>query len=117
MNRYWMIRRLRWPVMLVLTGVLALLNQMGIARFGHTWPLYLVFWGVLMLAERAAINEADLTGYPADPMVGPYGGPVAPAGGTGVVPVQTTGTSIVPVHGDEIVRRDGNGGTHEGGGL
>ena len=112
MNRYLMIRRLWWPVMLVLTGVLALLHQAGIARFSHTWPLYLIFWGALLLAERAAISEADLAPYP-DPMGGPYTGPIAtgvgPVAGQnpGAAPVQT---AIVPVHGDEIVHRDANGG-------
>jgi hypothetical protein len=110
MNRYMMIRRLWWPVMLVLTGVLALLHQMDVARFSRTWPLYLIFWGVLKLAERAAINEADMLPYP-DPMGGPYAGPMAGAGPVaGAAPMQTASTSIVPVHGDEITHRDPNGG-------
>jgi hypothetical protein len=110
MNRYMMIRRLWWPVMLVLTGVLALLHQTGVARFSRTWPLYLIFWGVLKLAERAAMNEADMLPY-SDPIGGPYAGPMAAAGPiAGVAPVQTVSTSIVPVHGDEITHRDSNGG-------
>jgi hypothetical protein len=111
MNRYLMIRRLRWPVLLMLTGVLALLHQMGVVRFSHTWPLYLISWGVLMLAERAAIHEADLSTYP-DPMGGSYaGGPMSGAAPfAGQAPVQTVETSIVPVHGDEITRPGTNGG-------
>ena len=114
MNRYLMIRRLRWPVMLMLTGVLALLHQMGVVRFSHTWPLFLISWGVLLLAERAAIHEADLSTSP-DPMGGPmdasYAGPMGGAAPfAGQAPVQTVETSIVPVHGDEITRRDVNGG-------
>jgi hypothetical protein len=104
MNRYLMIRRLWWPVMLVLTGVLALLNELDVARFSHTWPLYLIFWGALLLAERAAIHEADMPPY-VDPMGSPYAGPVG-----GVAPVRTVTTSIVPAHGDEIAHRDKNDG-------
>jgi hypothetical protein len=112
MNRYFMIRRLRWPVMLVLTGILLLLQQMGFLRFFHMWPLYLISWGVLLLAERAAINEAAMPPYPG-PEMDPYGGtgPVPGAGPyAGQAPAQTVSTSIVPVHGDEITHRDTNGG-------
>ena len=136
MNRYLMIRRLRWPVMLVLTGVLLLLQQAGLLRFFHMWPLYLISWGVLLLAERAAIHEADMPPYPG-PMGGPMGGPAgAPYGppGTpyagpmpgvpaqGAAPVSAAApvpaaepvveTSIVPAHGDEITHRDSNGGSN-----
>ncbi|WP_058187180.1 LiaF transmembrane domain-containing protein [Terracidiphilus gabretensis] len=110
MNRYLMIRRLWWPVMLVLTGVLALLHQMDVVRFSHTWPLYLIFWGALLLAERATVNEAGLPPY-VDPMGGPYAGPMATAGPVGgVAPVQTVQTSVVPAHVDEIRHRGTNGG-------
>ena len=104
MNRYLMIRRLWWPVMLVLTGVLALLHELDVARFSHTWPLYLIFWGALLLAERATINDAVMAPY-MDPMGVPYAGQVG-----GVTPVQTAETSIVPGHGDEITHRDTNDG-------
>ena len=57
MNRYIMIRRLRWPAILLLIGVLALLHQAGvIAHFWRLfWPLLLIMLGLLLLAERAAL--------------------------------------------------------------
>jgi hypothetical protein len=110
MNRYLMIRRLRGPLFLLLLGVCALLHQMNMLSIWHMWPLFLILWGVMLLAERAAINEADLPPY-AGPGAGPQGTyPSTGAAGQGVTPapVPTVETSIVPVHGDEITHR-GNG--------
>ena len=57
MSRYILIRRLRWPAILLLIGVLALLHQAGvIAHFWRLfWPLLLIMLGLLLLAERAAL--------------------------------------------------------------
>jgi hypothetical protein len=108
MNRYLMIRRLRGPAFLLLLGVCALLHQLNLLSVWRAWPLFLILWGVMLLAERAAIHEADMPPYP------PPGYPPNPqAGGTG--PVQTTETGIVPVHGDEITHRRTNGDTSDGG--
>ena len=63
MSRYMIICRLRWPALLLLTGVIALLDQMDILSWGHAWPLYLILLGVLALAERTALA--------AEPMVPP----------------------------------------------
>src|SRR5450631_888921 len=57
MNRYMMISRLRWPALLLLTGIIALLNQAHILSWGHAWPLYLILLGVLALAERATLSS------------------------------------------------------------
>ncbi len=66
MSRYMIVCRLRWPAMLLLTGVIALLDQANILSWGRAWPLYLILWGVLALAERAFLaSEPPLqTGYP-----------------------------------------------------
>jgi hypothetical protein len=70
MNRYMMIRRLSGPAFLLLTGVLALLNQAGILSWGKSWPFYLILAGVLNLARRAAL--ASDGGYPPQtPFTGP----------------------------------------------
>jgi len=37
MNRYFIVCRLRWPALLLLTGVIALLNQMDILSWGRAW--------------------------------------------------------------------------------
>ena len=105
MNRYIIIHRLRWPALLLLTGVIALLDQAGILSWGRAWPLYLILLGVLALAERATLaNEpppppaypygyappAGYPGYQGDYQGGypgaPTPQPAAPAPGTSIVP-------------------------------
>lgn len=103
MSRYMIVSRLRWPALLLLTGVIALLDEMDILSWGHAWPLYLILLGVLALAERAALaaETAPPAGYPYaagyqaagyapgyPPPAGAYAAPAAPA--------QPVSTSIVP---------------------
>jgi hypothetical protein len=60
--------RLRWPAFLLLTGVIALLDQANILSWGRAWPLYLILFGVLALAERALAVPQPPASYPyADP--------------------------------------------------
>ncbi len=61
MNRYIMIHHLRWPVILLLIGTLALLDQLNIIQnfWSWFWPLLLIGIGLLMLAERAALASMD----------------------------------------------------------
>lgn len=96
MNRYILIRRLRWPAILMLLGIIALLHQLGaIEHFWHLFiPLLLILLGVLMLAERAMLAaDGGFPPYPGNP----YGGPGNPvAGQPPVPPSPVSGTSIVP---------------------
>jgi len=99
MNRYIIIHRLRWPALLLLTGVIALLDQADILSWGRAWPLYLILLGVLALAERATLaNEPPPPAYPYGYAPPPPGYPEGYAG----APVQSQpvppapGTSIVP---------------------
>lgn len=101
MNRYFMIRRLRGPMFLLVIGVMALLHEMHIMGFGHSWPFLLILAGVFLLAERAALANAEL--YPPAPFPG--------AAGTAQSAEQPS-TAIVPAHEAEI----GNGGNHHEGG-
>jgi len=67
MNRYLVISRLRWPAILLLTGVIALLDQANILSWGRAWPLYLILFGVLALAERASLAtqpQPPIAAYP-----------------------------------------------------
>ena len=116
MNRYMIICRLRWPAILLLTGVIALLDQAHILSWGRAWPLYLILWGVLALAERATLASQippddypygtpyaagyQPAGYPSQP--GPF--PGAPCAGTATPPTAepapAPGTRNVPAHGD-----------------
>ena len=130
MSRYMIICRLRWPAFLLLTGVIALLDQAHILSWGRAWPLYLILWGVLALAERAtlATEQAPIDGYPygggypaAYPAASypgqpgvypgvPPAGPVAstspvPPASTGIVPVQTG----LEVHNDVFTGKEEEG--------
>lgn len=119
MNRYALIHRLRGPAVLLLIGVLALFDQMGIiTRFwGWFWPLLMITIGALMLAERAALASEDY--YPPQPYPGsPYPGspyPGAPYPGAdpnihaGQQPsTAQPGTAIVPSGSNDFT--GGNGG-------
>jgi len=76
MNRYFIIHRLRWPALLLLTGVIALLDQAHILSWGRAWPLYLILLGVLALAERATLAAQP----PAPPVDYSYGSGYQPVG-------------------------------------
>lgn len=102
MNRYILIRRLRVPAVLLLIGVLALLDQMGVINhFWHLfWPLLFILIGVIMLAERAVltIDSGNAPPYPGVPYAG------VPAS-----PAPAPESSIVPMHSHDF-DNDPNGG-------
>jgi hypothetical protein len=108
MNRYMMVCRLRWPAVLLLTGVIALLDQADILSWGHAWPLYLILFGVLALAERAMLASEPPPGFgnAGFPMGGypPAGYPAqAPASAAPAAPAAapaTSSTGIVPASTD-----------------
>jgi hypothetical protein len=114
MNRYFLIRRLRWPAVLLLAGCVALLKQAGVIE--HFWslfvPLFLIIMGLLLLAERMSLTaDGDFSaGYSGSPYPGaPYAGspyPSAPAT-TPAQPAPVESTSIVPSSHDF---GDSNGG-------
>jgi len=104
MSRYILIRRLRWPAILLLIGVLALLHQAGVVAYFWRlfWPLLLIMLGLLLLAERAALaadegetpyfgapwqnapqgtvqNAGQGTAQPAGQSTGPAGSAIAPS--------------------------------------
>jgi hypothetical protein len=72
MNRYLMIHYLRWPVVVLLLGTLALLRQLDVIScfWCWFWPILLILIGTLMLAERAALAWMDHD----DDGAWPYGG-------------------------------------------
>jgi hypothetical protein len=122
MNRYILIHRLRGPAILLLVGVLALFDELGVIDhfWRWFWPLLMIMIGVLLLAERTAMASEDYPppypgpgypgpgypgpGYPGSPYQGgPYAGadPNAQPGAA-----QQPGSAIVPSHSNEF----GNGG-------
>jgi hypothetical protein len=73
MNRYLFLHRVKGPVMILVFGLTALLDQWHILSYGESWPLYLIVFGALQLAERAAWTQAQ---YPEQyPGAGPGPGP------------------------------------------
>lgn len=104
MNRYIFLHRIKGPVMILVFGVTALLDQWHILTYGQSWPLYLIVFGVLQLAERAAWAEAQYPGqYPGPPTgpgqyPGPSSGQPQPGnwGGPNVPPPSSTALTITP---------------------
>ena len=79
MNRYLFLHRIKGPVMLLVFGVTALLDQWDVLSYGKSWPLYLIVLGVLQLAERAAWSQMQYE-QPYAGQAGNWGapGPMAP---------------------------------------
>ena len=76
MNRYFMLRRLMAPSILLLLGIIALLHQAHLVHWSLFVPLLLILIGVLKLAERAALAAEP---YPPQPYPGSIGSPAAAA--------------------------------------
>ncbi|MDE3148132.1 MAG: hypothetical protein KGL37_01575 [Acidobacteriota bacterium] len=94
MNRYFLIRRLMGPSILLLIGVVALLHQAHLVHWSLLIPLLLILIGVLKLAERAALGSEG--GYPPYPGA-PYSGVAGTTAPSGAPPSQgQTATPIVP---------------------
>jgi hypothetical protein len=110
MNRYIMIRRLRFPAILLLIGVIALLHQTGVVDHFWHWffPLLLILLGVLMLAERAVL--ASEGGYPQGLYPG-QPGPDAmdPRAATGVPPYPGQPEALIAGH-LQNSKKDSEGG-------
>lgn len=106
MNRYIFLRRIRGPVMILVFGFTALLNQWGVLDFGQSWPLYMIALGVLMLAERAAWAQAQneipppgayTGGAPSQGYAGQYPGQYpGQRGGWSETPVQSSTLATTP---------------------
>jgi hypothetical protein len=111
MNRYIFICRIKWPVMLVVFGITALLNEWGILSYGESWPLYLIAFGLLQLAERAAWSQSQVPPAPYPGTPGGYTGPYTGQPGTGQRggwggpsgPPSSTALSITP---SDVTRQD-----------
>lgn len=115
MNQYLFLRRMRGPIMLLVFGITAILDEYTGIHYSRSWPLYIIAWGLLKLAENAILaqNPPDLnapypgyqgpagTGYaPPYPGMGPAGsnpvGSASPVSGTGPVSGTTSATLIPP---------------------
>lgn len=110
MNRYFAIRRLMGPSILLLLGIVALLSEAHVVHFYLFFPLLLILIGVLKLAERAALAAEDGYSMPPQPW-GPYPGAPQPPGPTGPPPntAASTGTSIMPAPAHDFNDRNGGG--------
>lgn len=102
MNQYLLLRRMFWPIMLLVFGVTAILNEYTGIGYDKSWPIYVIAWGILKLAENAVLAQNP---PPAPP---PYPGyPPAQPSGYGAPPGSSPGptgpatTAIVPSRGEE----------------
>ena len=64
MNRYFFVRRLTGPSILLLLGIVALLHQAHLVHFSIFVPLLLILLGVLKLAERVVIANEPSSAWP-----------------------------------------------------
>lgn len=109
MNQYLFLRRMRGPIMLLVFGVTAILDEYTGIRYSMSWPLYIIAWGILKLAENAVLAQnpppppGPWPGSQAGSYSGPYPGyPPPPAAGYDPgASAGTTTTAIVPAHDEE----------------
>jgi hypothetical protein len=83
MNQYIFLRRLRGPVILLIFGITAILDQYTSIHYGSSWPLYLIALGILKLAENAVLAHNPPTQPSQYPGYPPQGGPGGPGYGPG----------------------------------
>jgi hypothetical protein len=121
MNQYIFLRRMRGPIMLLVFGVTAILDEYTGIHYAESWPLYIIAWGVLKLAENAILAQHppstlppypgyqqpgyqqpgyQQSGYPPPGTAGysPYPGTGNPGTGTTTGP---TNAPVVPVDDEE----------------
>ncbi|MFZ0663484.1 MAG: DUF5668 domain-containing protein [Acidobacteriaceae bacterium] len=74
MNTYVFLHRIKGPVIILVFGVTALLDQWHVLSYSESWPLYLIAIGLLQLAERAAWSQMHAgmpsAGFPGGPYQG-----------------------------------------------
>jgi hypothetical protein len=106
MNQYLFLRRMRGPIMLLVFGVTAILDEYTGIRYSMSWPLYIIAWGILKLAENAVLAQNPPPPPGAYP--NPYPGYPPPGAGYGAYPgptappeAQPPTTAIVPVQDEE----------------
>ncbi|HEX4036542.1 MAG TPA: hypothetical protein VHX37_00675 [Acidobacteriaceae bacterium] len=109
MNQYIFLRRMRAPIMLLIFGITAILDEYTGVHYAESWPLYIIAWGVLKLAENAILAQnppSTLPQYPGYQQPG-YQAPGYPQAGSGYPPyaATATGTSTPIVPPDDEERR------------
>jgi hypothetical protein len=99
MNQYILLRRMFWPIMLLVFGVTAILNEYTGIGYDKSWPVYIIAWGILKLAENAVLAQSPPPAPPPYPGYPPQGPGYGPPPGSG--PTGPTTTAIVPSNGEE----------------
>ncbi len=96
MNQYLFLRRMRGPVMLLIFGVTAILDEYTGIHYSMSWPLYIIAWGVLKLAESAILAQSAPPpgAWPDYPSYQPQAGAATP-------PPPPATTAIVPIPDEE----------------
>jgi hypothetical protein len=121
MNRYMLINRLRWPAVVLLAGIIALLCSLGVIDHFWHWffPLLLILLGGLMLGERVALASeegylpptyggAPYPGVPQGQQPATASSPAwtANAAGTASAATEQPGTAMVQAATHEMVKNE-----------
>lgn len=99
MNQYILLRRMFWPIMLLIFGVTAILNEYTGISYDKSWPLYIIAWGVLKMAENAILAQNPPAPPPPYPGYPQAAGPGYSTPGQG--PAGSSTTASVPSNGEE----------------
>jgi hypothetical protein len=75
--RWYVVRCLKGPAFLMLTGVLALMDTWNVLSWGKSWPFYIIVLGLLVIAERVTYGNAQAEGCSMPPAPGPQTMPPA----------------------------------------
>jgi hypothetical protein len=102
MNQYLFLRRMRGPIILLVFGITAILDEYAGIGYARSWPLYLIAWGLLKLAENAILaqNPPDqwaqqqYPGYQPAGYQTPGGTAAGMPGGTAAAATPAEGTPI-----------------------
>lgn len=104
MNQYLFLRRMRAPIMLLVFGVTAILDEYAGIHYSKSWPLYIIAWGILKLAENAILAQnppSSLPPYPGSQQPGYAQQPGYSQPGYSGSGTTTTSTAIVPADPEE----------------
>jgi len=104
MNQYIFLRRMRGPIMLLVFGITAILDEYTGIHYAESWPLYIIAWGVLKLAENAILAQHPPSTLPPWPGYQQPGYP--PPAGSGYPQYPASGTTMNTHPGTAIVPAD-----------
>jgi len=95
MNQFLFLRRMRGPIILLVFGITAILDEYAGISYARSWPLYIIAWGLLKLAENAILVQNPPQGWtqaPGYPAGYPPAGAAPGAAAAAVAPAEEPST-------------------------